>query len=367
VAIDARLSAWLALHLVDGVGSRTLHALLSTFGSATAVAQASLAQLTKHVPERIARAIKQGPDAVLLAQTATWLDEPRNSLVAWDDADYPPQLLTIADPPPLLYVKGRRELLSRPSLAVVGSRNATPQGIETAHAFARTLSAAGLTVVSGLALGIDAAAHRGALAGAGSSVAVVGTGLDRVYPARNRELAHELAERGAVVSEFALGTPPVAGNFPRRNRLLSGLSQGCLVVEATIHSGSLITARLAGEQGREIFAIPGSIHSPFSKGCHKLIKEGAKLVEVAQDILEELHLAPAADLSWRDGDEAAPIPGATSDPERVMAALGFDTAAVDDLCQRTSFSAERVLAALLELELSGRVAPMLGGRYQRLH
>jgi DNA processing protein len=230
------------------------------------VLAASPALLAKVVPAETAAAIARGPDVATLEQTLAWLREPGHALVAWDDPAYPHTLLSIADPPPVLYLHGRSELLNRPALAIVGSRNATMQGRERAEAFAKALSDAGLTIVSGLALGIDAAAHRGGLTGAGASLAVVGTGIDRVYPAANRDLAHRLAAEGGVLSEFALGTPPLPGNFPRRNRLISGLARGVLVVEATLASGSLITARLRGPN-RDVFAIPGSIHSPFSKGA----------------------------------------------------------------------------------------------------
>jgi DNA processing protein len=258
---------------------------------------------------------------------------------------------------------GRRELLARPALAIVGSRNATPQGISDARGFARALSAAGLTIVSGLALGIDAAAHRGALDGEGSSIAVTGTGPDRVYPAANRELAHELASRGLIISEFTPGTPPLPQNFPRRNRVVSGLARGVLVIEATLSSGSLITARLGGEQGREVFALPGSIHSPFSKGCHKLLREGAKLVETAQDVLDELRLPrddaiAAATIAAADDDF-------TIDEHAVMTALGHAPAAVDTLAERSGLAPEAVAAALLALELAGRASPVPGGLWQR--
>ena len=290
-------------------------------------------------------------------------DEPGHGLVAWDDPDYPRPLLEIGDPPPVFYCLGRRELLAAPGFAIVGSRNATPQGRADAQAFAAALSAAGFTIVSGLALGIDAAAHRGGLAHAGSSIAVVGTGLDRVYPAANRDLAHELAARGLVISEFAPGTPPLKQNFPRRNRLVSGLSRGVLVVEATISSGSLITARLAGEQGREVFALPGSIHSPFSKGGHKLIREGAKLVETAQDILDELGIPARA-----PGPRALPASTVAHDPAAtaIAAALGYDPADVDTLAARTGLPAAAVAAALTALELDGRVAALAGGLWQRI-
>ena len=229
-----------------------------------------------------------------LGATSRWLDDPSHHVVAWDDAHYPRALLDIGHAPPVLFFIGRREILNRPAFAIVGSRNATPQGKANAREFAQALASAGLTIVSGLALGIDAAAHEGALTTEASTLAVVGTGPDRVYPARNRDLARRIADAGGIVSEFLPGTPPRKENFPRRNRLISGLARGVLVVEATLSSGSLITARWAGEQGREVFAIPGSIHSPFAKGCHKLIREGAKLVETAQDVLDELGFGTAA-------------------------------------------------------------------------
>jgi len=247
--------------------------------------------------------------------------------------------------------------LSQPSLGIVGSRNATPQGVRDAEAFAHALSDAGLTIVSGLALGIDAAAHRGGLAGAGSSVAIIGTGLDRIYPARNKALAHQLAENGLIVSEFPLGTAPLPGHFPRRNRLISGLSRGVLVVEAAPNSGSLITARVATEQGREVFAIPGSIHSPLARGCHALIKQGAKQVESAADILDELagqqRLTPPV------------LRETPSDP--VLNALDGAPTTLDTLAQRTGLTLEALSAKLLTLELDGRIAPLPGGRYQKIH
>ena len=240
----------------------------------------------------IASAIAQGVEEDKLVSALAWLAEPDNRLLTLADNEYPKTLLEISDPPPLLYVKGDISRLNQPCIAVVGSQNATPQGLNTAEAFSHALADAGWCVVSGMALGIDGAAHRGALVGSASTIAVVGTGLDIVYPARHRELAHEIAQKGAMISEFPLGTAPISSNFPRRNRIISGLTRGVLVVEANRHSGSLITARLAGEQGREVFAIPGSIHSPLSKGCHLLIKQGAKLVDSIHDILEELGNAP---------------------------------------------------------------------------
>ena len=312
------LAAWLRLSLIPELTPGSLRRLLAEFGGPEPILAASRGVLARHVGDAAAAAIKQAANDRALAAVATWLDDPANHVITLADAGYPPQLLQIADPPPLLYVKGRIELLSRASIAVVGSRNATAQGVANAEAFARVMSDAGLTVVSGLALGIDAAAHRGGLAGAGASVAVLGTGADIVYPARNRALAHELAARGALVSEYPLGTSPLPANFPRRNRLISGLALGCLVVEAAVDSGSLITARLAAEQGREVFAIPGSIHSPLARGCHALLKQGAKLVESANDILEELKLQASP--------PAAPAAIAAADPamHHLLEALGHD-------------------------------------------
>ncbi len=362
--IDARVEAWASLQLVPGLTARALFELLKSLGGPAEVRAASLASLSRCVTADVAAAIRRGPDPGELERTLAWLALPGHSLFAWGDADYPAPLLATADPPPAFCYVGRRDLLNRPALAIVGSRNATPQGIENAEAFAAALSAAGLTIVSGLAIGIDAAAHRGGLAGAGSSVAVLGTGLDRVYPAANRDLARQLSEAGGLLSEFPLGTPPLPANFPRRNRLISGLSRGVLVVEATLNSGSLITARLAAEQGRDVFAIPGSIHSPFSKGSHRLIKDGAKLVETAQDVLDELRLAaPPFEASRAAAAAGDAIQGTAG---RVLEALGYDTAGIDALCERTGLAADAIAAALLELELSGRIAPLPGGAYQRL-
>ena len=262
----------------------------------------------------------------------------------------------------MLYAHGRLDLLARPALAVVGSRNATAQGERNAESFARAFSEAGLTIVSGLALGIDAAAHRGGLSGSGSTIAVLGTGIDVTYPARNASLADEITRRGLLLSEFALGTPAAAHNFPRRNRLICGLAQGCLVVEAALASGSLITARAAAEQGREVFAVPGSIHSPLSKGCHALIKAGAKLVESAEDVLTELG-------GFRPSGYATTRPVRTLSPQEnpLLTHMGFDPIDVDSLCARAGLSAEQVSSELLRLELAGQVAVLPGGLYQRLN
>jgi len=361
--IDARAEAWASLH-ARGVGARALVDLLRAFGGPEAVLAATPAQRRVVVGTAAAKHLAAAPDADRLTATLAWLGGgPDRDLVAWDDPDYPPQLLEIGDPPPVFFCLGRRELLARPAFAIIGSRNATPQGAADAFAFAAALSAAGLTIVSGLAEGIDAAAHRGGLSQPGSSIAVIGTGPDRVYPAKNRALAHELAAQGLLVSEFAPGTPPLRANFPRRNRLVSGLARGVLVVEASLSSGSLITARLAGEQGRDVFAMPGSIHSPLAKGCHRLIREGAKLVEAAQDVLDELRLARAATLPATAAAAGAAL---TATEGAIVAALGHAPAGIDTIAGRTGLPAETIAATLLGLELAGRVAPLPGGLWQRL-
>ena len=353
--------AWLALNLIRGLGGEGIRKLLARFGAPSAVLAQSIHSLNQEVAPAIARAIVEEIPTEKIEASLKWLQGDSNHLLTLADDDYPPQLLEIPDPPPILYLKGRRELLARPGFAVVGSRNATPSGLQNAEAFARNLSDAGFTIISGMALGIDAAAHRGGLAGHGGSIAVVGTGLDLVYPARNKALAHDLAESGLIISEFALGTPALAKNFPRRNRLISGLSRGVLVVEAALASGSLITARQASEQGREVFAIPGSIHSPFSKGCHQLIKQGAKLVEEANDILVELQWGgakPATATAQNSNDDVE------NDP--LLDAMGFDPVAIDSLLERINIPTDQLIARLTELELDGAIASMPGGNYQRL-
>jgi DNA processing protein len=333
--------SWLRLALVPGFPPSALFCLLREKGS----------------PAAAAASLPRGPDPALLAATLRWLEHENHHLVAWGDPRYPPLLLEIANPPPVLYVAGRVERLASPGFAIVGSRNATTQGARDAETFARALSRAGLAIVSGLALGIDAAAHRGGLAEAGSSIAVMGTGPDVYYPAANRELAAALARDGCLVSEFPLGTAARPGNFPRRNRLISGMSKGVLVVEAAPASGSLTTARRALEQDRDVFAIPGSIHSPLSKGCHWLIKEGAKLVETADDVLAELGLqAPGA----------SPAPRLARSPDAVLEAFGFDAASLDQIVERTGLDASRVAARISLLELDGRLMPLPGGRFQRV-
>ena len=288
---SVELAAWLRLTETTGVGPVAARQLLAAFGLPQDIFVQPYSALARVLPERQARALLAAPDAALAAlieRTVAWANEPGNAVFTLADRGYPPRLLELTDPPTVLYAKGDVSLLRAAAVGVVGARSATAAGIDNARAFAQALSAASVTIVSGLALGIDAAAHEGALGGPGSTIAVVGTGLDIVYQARNRELAHRIAEAGVIISEYPLGMGARAENFPRRNRLIAGLARGLLVVEAAAQSGSLITARLAAEQGRDVFAIPGSIHSPLAKGCHLLIKQGAKLVETAADILDEL-------------------------------------------------------------------------------
>jgi DNA processing protein len=371
---DRSLAAWLRLTLVPGIGPESQRHLLAAFGPPERIFAASRSELRGIVGKKADLLLDtDNQDAV--ARALAWASQPGNAVLPLGDANYPQLLLESADPPTLLYAKGRLELLNRPAVAIVGSRNATPQGIQDAETFARSLAADGLTIVSGLALGIDGAAHRGAVGQPGSTIAVIGTGADRIYPSRHKELALQLARDGVIISEFPLGTPAVAHNFPRRNRIIAGLAAGCLVVEAAMESGSLITARLAGELGRDVFAIPGSIHSPVARGCHRLIKQGAKLVENARDILEEIgHLTldlPTQHLSQSASTSVAQAATDTTsrlspDENKVIAALGHDPANMDQLLQRTGLTTEALCAILVALELADHVASLPGGRYQRL-
>lgn len=353
-------AGWIALSLVPGLGNESFRRLLSAFGEPDNIYSASYSALNAVVKPDIARLVCNGPAGSTIASTLEWLEQPANHLVTLADADYPSRLLQTPDAPPLFYLKGRRELLNSNFLAVVGSRNASSQGMLNAEAFSRNLSDNGFCIVSGMAAGIDAAAHQGGLAGVASSLAVVGTGLDTVYPSSNHRLAHELAESGALLSEFPLGTPAKAHNFPRRNRIISGLSMGCLVVEAALRSGSLITARLAAEQGREVFAIPGSIHSPLSRGCHALIRQGAKLVECAEDIYGELRHAVTLPV------KTAATENADANLQPLLDFMGFEPVDIDSLVVRSGLTSNRVCAMLLHMELDGYVATLPGGMYQRL-
>ena len=357
---QASLVAWLRLSLTPGLTGATLRRLLGALHTPAAIFGASRSTLAQLVDPALADALLRGPSESAFEAALSWGRSDGQSILVPDGAHYPELLRHTADPPPVLYAAGRMELLQKLAIAVVGSRNATAQGMRNAEQFSRAMSDAGCCIVSGLALGIDAAAHRGGLGGRGSSIAVLGNGIDVTYPRRNAALFAELKSRGLVLSEFPLGTAPLAANFPRRNRLISGISRGCLVVEAAVPSGSLISARIAAELGREVFAIPGSIHSPLSKGCHYLIKQGAKLVESAQDVLEEFNIEETR------RDEESAQTDLNADCSAVLQALGHDPCTVEALLERTEFPIDRLLAALAQLEIAGKLGTTSGGLYQRL-
>ncbi|MET3393185.1 DNA processing protein [Variovorax sp. 1140] len=377
----AELAGWLRLSLTPGIGDGAARRLLAAFGLPESIFTQPDAALREVVSHAQAEALMQPPPSLQAQIDLTWQwlqagdDKVSRRVVTLGDPGYPASLLEMADPPPMLYVLGAPAFdLTQlgHSIAVVGSRNPTPQGATNARSFGRALGEAGLPVVSGLALGVDGAAHMGALDAASdeprlATVAVVGTGLDRVYPARHRDLAHRITLQGLIVSELPLGTPPLTQNFPRRNRLIAGLARGTLVVEAALQSGSLITARLTSEQGKEVFAIPGSIHSPQSRGCHALIRQGAKLVESVNDILEELpplhapRVAAASAPSSSNGANAASSP---EDP--LLEALGFEPVSLDALSARTGWGAAELQARMLGLELDGHVSRLPGGLFQRV-
>jgi DNA processing protein len=350
--------SWLRLALVPGLNPQAQRALLAALGTPEQVLAAPRSRIEPVAGWRGADALARGADGKLVDATLHWLDHANHHLLTLAHPSYPPDLLEIDEAPTVLFARGRIELLSAPSFAIVGSRNATVQGLRDAQAFAFALSEAGLCIVSGLAAGIDAAAHRGGLAAAGSSIAIMGTGPEQLYPEGNRALGEEMAVRGCLVTEFACGMPPLPGNFPRRNRLISGLSRGVLVIEAALRSGSLITARKALDQGRDVFAIPGSIHSPLSKGCHDLIKQGAKLVECAQDVLDEL--------AWGRKAASAPTVVEEENEDPLLAAMGRGPISMDRIAQLTGMRASSLAAGLSRLEIEGRVAALAGGLFQRL-
>ncbi len=379
------MAAWLRLSLTPGIGKQRAWQLLKTFGLPQTIFDSSQADLCAVVSERLADALREPPPGLyeLLDTTCTWLnaDRQRRRVLTLGDPAYPRCLLDIEDPPLMLYAMGLPvawemqadgrtglDLAQAAGMAIVGSRNPTPQGAANAHDFAQALAQAGLTVVSGMALGVDAAAHAGALQVQGTgrdaiaTVAVVGTGLDRVYPKQHRTLAHQIVRQGVILSEYHLGTPPLAANFPQRNRLIAGLSRGTLVVEAALQSGSLITARMALEQGRDVFAIPGSIHSTQSKGCHALIKQGAKLVESAQDVLEELQFARAAVPAAASAEQEA----VGAETNALLQALGFDPIGFDALQARSGLATSELQAQLMGLELQGLLARLPGAKFQRI-
>ena len=363
---DAELGAWLHLLHSPGVGREAARRLLARFLSPQAAIAAPVDALRDCVDAPTALALASPPDghADRLAATLAWrAAAPGRRVLLLGDADYPPPLLHSADPPLLLYLQGDAALLSTPCLAMVGSRRPTAQGRDNARRFAEALAGQGWTIVSGLAAGVDGAAHEGALAAGGRTIAVVGTGIDRVYPPSHRALAHRIAETGLLVSEYCLGTPPLSANFPQRNRIIAGLSRGTLVVEAALRSGSLITARLASEAGRDVLAIPGSILAPQSAGCHALIRQGAALVDSPEQVADELGPLQQAALPVRATTTTATPAPADADP--VLAALGHDPQSLDTLIDRCGWPAHTLSAHLLTLELDGQVARLPGGLYQR--
>jgi len=359
------IAYWLALARAPRVGPRTFRALLDALGTPKAVFAESHAGLRAlGLPTNTVEWLR-APDWRKVDDDLRWVAQPGHHCLTCLHAAYPPQLAEIADPPPLLFVRGDPAALQATQIAVVGSRNPSPTGEKLAHDFAAALVQAGLTVTSGLALGVDAAAHQGALRGKGCTVAVAGTGLDQVYPARNVRLAEDiLAQGGALVSEFPIGTAPQAGNFPRRNRIISGLSRGVLVVEAALRSGSLITARMALEQGREVFAIPGSIHNPLSRGCNALIKQGAKLVESIEDVVEELGGVLPGRIGSPPADEVAN--GLDDEQAALLKAVAYEPTSVDTLIAATGFAPKAISSMLLLLELDGYVVSASGGHYCRI-
>ncbi len=375
------LDLWLRLVLTPGIGPIHARRLLEQFGSPRCLFESDGPALAAFAGERLARQLQcdDGARRRQVDKTLDWARADSHHLITFADVDYPRHLLQIDDAPPLLHAVGRRDILSRPMLAMVGARNATATGTDNARAFARALSGAGWTVASGLALGIDAAAHEGALQGGAGTVAVVGTGADIVYPSRHRGLADRIAADGLIISELPLGTPPSAGLFPRRNRLIAGISHGVLVVEAALKSGSLITARQAGEFGREVFAIPGSIHSPLSRGCHALIRQGALLVESAREVIDELPALPAKpdldslappDLddphpASAGGPSHAPDDARRLDRDPVIAAIGHDPIQPDILATHLGLAPGELGARLVILELDGLIRRLSDGRVQR--
>jgi DNA processing protein len=370
LATTDTLSSWLTLYHAPGVGAVTFNQLLERRISPNELLQTGAEQLRKLGLKQASIDALRHPNEEAVAHDLEWHSKPGNRIMCSQDPDYPVLLRQIPAPPPLLYVHGDTSILGEPQLAMVGSRNPSASGQRTATEFAQHLSAAGLIITSGLALGIDAASHQGALDTGSPTIAIMGTGLDRVYPARNRDLARQIAEQGALVSEFPVGTPPLAENFPRRNRIISGLSLGTLVVEAALRSGSLISARNAGEQGREVFAIPGSIHNPLARGCHHLIRQGAKLVETAQDVIDELGILADTCNSLSQPDERDETPGHTRELDaeytQLLDTIGFDSTSIDNLVTRSGLTPAEVSSMLLQLEMSGYIASNPGGLYNRL-
>jgi DNA processing protein len=368
---EVQLRSLLKLRHAPGLNSNDAIVLLGRFGDATGVCKAGRESLKASglASKTIDYLLSDETPEIVAA--LNWANKPGNRLVALDDSDYPPLLKSIDTPPLLLYVNGDATLLHEPQLAIVGSRNPSRGGEETARAFAEYLAKSGLIITSGLALGIDAAAHEGALAADAPTIAVMATGPDTIYPERNRKLAGRIAEKGALVTEMPPGTPPLPALFPQRNRIISGLSLGTLVVEAAQRSGSLITARLASEQAREVFAIPGSIHNPMARGCHRLIRQGAKLVESVQDILEELAPQLSTILNHQDvatGKSAnvdATNNPLSEDQQALLETMGYDPVSIDQLVGRSGLRAQEIASMLLILELNGFITAGGNGLYQR--
>lgn len=358
------ISPWLTLAHGKGLGPVKLSGLLEQFGSPAKVLAAGRSALLETGLSSKSIDSLLSPDMAAIEKDLSWVEQASNRIITLADEDYPSLLKQTRDAPLVLYVCGDASLLNYPQLAIVGSRNPSPGGAECARDFAHYLAGVGMVITSGLAMGIDAAAHLGALTAGGKTIAVTGTGLDRVYPARHRDLAHDIAEQGVLVSEYSVGTPPLAANFPRRNRIISGLSLGVLVVEAAVQSGSLITARMAVEQNREVFAIPGSIHNPLAKGCHRLIRDGAKLVESAADIFEELGGVGAV-----TNEEVGQVRqnGSMVDMDveyqRVLKSVGFEPTSVDTVVERSGLTSDAVCSMLLVLELQGYITAVSGGYY----
>ena len=360
--------SWLSLSLATELGPAAIKQLLGRFSSAENIVAASRAELLETGLTAAAVAALKSPDDSWLQTAQNWLEPDTHHLVHWLDQRYPPLLKETGQSPPVLFVDGNPELLGMPQIAIVGSRNATAGGREIAREFAAHLGKAGLIITSGLATGIDAAAHEGVIRSGGHTIAVLGTGPDIVYPRQNHQLAEQIRHNGALISEFPPGMPAQRDHFPRRNRIISGLSLGTLVVEAGVHSGSLITARLSGDYGREVFAIPGSIHSPLAKGCHRLIKQGAKLIENSADIIAELTSLTGTLEPPLVGTATTQEPKAHSDPDyvRLLSSIGFEPVSIEALAKRSGLTAGELSSMLLILELEGRVESLPGGRFQQL-
>ena len=353
-----KLHSWLTLALTPKVGPKTVKKLLNHFQTADNILAQDSATLGQFVGTAIAKLITSNAAEKALDDTYKWLELDKiNNIITLGDELYPNELSEIVDPPVILFAKGNLSLLKNRKFGIIGTRHPTEQGILNASSFAKHLANLNLTIVSGMAEGIDKHAHLGGLDGTGSTIGVIGTGIDRIYPSSNKDLFHNVAGRGLLLSEFPLGTQPFAGNFPRRNRIVAGLSSGCLVVESSIDGGSMITANMALEMGREVMAIPGSIHNPVARGCHKLIKTGAKLVETTNDIIEELQLEPIT-------SNQLALDNTINDP--ILQVMGYDTINIDHICNKLNVSFAEICANLLALELDGYITNCGNGKYQRI-